>query len=305
MKFEDVEAARKVYWEILKKKLPLVVIPVAIEIPLLIFSFLTFASPTGTIAMMTTTAVGVVSVIGAIILIFGAAKPRAAYRKAYKAYFVEQTLKKTFTDLVYDHQKGLPLSSLNATGMIDTGDEYSSNDLTIAKYKNTGFAQADVHIQTVSTDSDGNTTYDTIFRGRVIIFEFPKKFDFKLELVGKKFRAYKVPGKDPVTDRKMVKIETESTEFNQTFKIFGQDGFETFYILDPALMVRIQAIASHYKDKVLLGFYDNKMLVALDDGKDSFEPPRASKPIDETVETEKVTEDIKVITDFVDLLSTH
>ncbi|MBR3252931.1 DUF3137 domain-containing protein [Candidatus Saccharibacteria bacterium] len=306
MTFADVESARKAYWSKLKKGLPIVIIPAAIEIPLLIatfFSFGSFASSGGSATMFTAITAGVASIAGAIILFFIIAKPRAAYHKAYKAYFVEQTLRKTFTDLTYDHQKGLSAYLLSATGMINIGDDYSSNDLTIAKYKNTGFTQSDVHIQTVSTDSDGNTTYTTIFKGRVMIFEFPKKFDFKLELIGKKFRAYRVPGKDQSTGRKMVKIDTESTEFNQTFKIFGQDGFETFYILDPAMIVRIQAIAEHYKDKVLLGFYDNKMLVALDDGKDSFEPPRPSKPIDEKAETDKVASDIKVITDFVDVIS--
>ncbi|MBQ3441562.1 DUF3137 domain-containing protein [Candidatus Saccharibacteria bacterium] len=83
-----------------------------------------------------------------------------------------------------------------------------------------------------------------------MIFEFPKKFDFKLELIGKRFHAYRVPG----------------------------------------------------KDKVLIGFYDNKMLVALNDGKDSFEPPRATKPIDEATENKKVASSIKVITDFVDAI---
>ena len=47
------------------------------------------------------------------------------------------------------------------------------------------------------------------------------------------------------------------------------------------------------------------MLVALDDGKDAFEPPKFTKPIDEKQEMAKVREDIKVITDFVDVISPH
>jgi hypothetical protein len=188
--------------------------------------------------------------------------------------------------------------------MINTGDVYSSNDLTIAEYKKVGLAQADVHIQNETTDSEGHTHYVTIFKGRFMIFEFPKQFNFKLELVGKKFRAYSVPKRDSGTGRKMVKINTESDEFNHTFKIFGQDGFEAFYLLDPAMIVKIQAIAEHYNGRILFGFLDNKMLVAIDDGKDSFEPPRwPSKPIDEKTEMKKVSDEIKVITDFVDVLS--
>lgn len=298
MKFEDVETARKTYLEKSRKCL-LVSAAVAALLGLITSVGGRTAFFYGIIFALTMFA------FGAGITIFITRKEATAYKKAYKAYFVEQNFHKIFTDVIYDHQKGLPASLLSATGMVNTGDVFSSNDLTIAKYKNIGFTQADAEIQTISTDSDGNTTYITIFKGRFMIFEFPKKFDFKLELIGKKFRAYRVPGKDSATSRKMSKVKTESEDFNRIFKIYGQDGFETFYLLDPAMIVRIEAIAKYYKNKVLIGFYDNKMLVALDDGKDSFEPPRASKPISEAEETKKIASSVKVITDFVDVISSH
>ena len=160
-------------------------------------------------------------------------------------------------------------------------------------------------IEEEHTDSDGDTYYVTIFRGRFMVFEFPKKFIFKLELIGKRFGAYSIPGKNQQTGRKMQKISTESGEFNSAFRIFGEDGFEAFYILDPAFMVKILNISEQHKNKVLLGFYDNKLLIGLNDGKDSFEPPKASQPINEVEETKKVSTDIKTITDFVDQLSLH
>lgn len=295
MKFEDVEAARETYYKKLKESY---YVAGSIAIIVSVLGFL--ASPSfGLFALFMS--------IGAltIYVYFRTSKYKIAYHKAYKGYFVEQNLKKTFTNLSYDHQKGINPSLLRATGMIYTGDIYSSNDLTIGKYKNIGFTQADATITRVSTDSDGDTTYHTIFEGRFMIFEFPKKFNFKLELIGKRFSAYLIPGKDKNTGRKMTKIQTESNEFNQIFKIFGQDGYETFYLLDPAIIVKIQAIAERYKYKVLLGFTDNKMLVAIDDGKDSFEPPKFTKPIDEKAELEKISSDIKVITDFVDIISSH
>ena len=296
MTFADVETARIAYAEKSKKYL-LTSSIIAVAIGLI-------TSLTSHTVLLYGIVFGVVIFsFGAGITIFLTRKEAVLYRKAYKGYFVEQNLKKIFTDLTYSHQSGISASLLSSTGMVNTGDVYSSNDLTIARYKNTGFMQADVHIQTESTDSDGNTTYTTIFKGRFMIFEFPKKFNFKLELIGKKFRASRVPIKDQTTGRKMVRVQTESTEFNHIFKIFGQDGFETFYILDPALIVKIQAIAERYKCKVLFGFYDNKMLVGIDDGKDSFEPPKAYKPINEKQEMQKVASDIKVITNFVDAIS--
>lgn len=298
MKFEDVESARRAYLEKFRKCL-LVAVAIAIALGL-ITSFTSRAAALYGIVFALT-----IFAFGAGVTIFITRKEATAYKKAYKAYFVEQNFHKIFTDVIYDHQRAIPVSLLSATGMINTGDVFSSNDLTIARYKSIGFTQADAEIQTVSIDSDGDTTYTTIFKGRFMIFEFPKKFNFKLELIGKKFHAYMVPAKDKNTGRKMSKIKTESEDFNRTFKIYGQDGFETFYLLDPAMIAKIQDISNYYKNKVLIGFYDNKMLVALDDGKDSFEPPRASRPINETEENKKVASSIKVITDFVDVISRH
>lgn len=291
MKFEDVETARKTYWKKLKTTL-------FISVSLLILAFILAVI----FHVFDKIVFYIVIFVAIIVNVVVNTKNRYIYHKTYKTYFVEQNLHRVFTDVIYDHTKGLNPSLLHATGMIDTGDAYSSNDLTIAKYKNIDFMQADATIKTESTDSDGHTTYTTIFKGRFMIFEFPKKFDFKLEIIGKRFHAYRVPGKDKATGRKMVKIQTESTEFNQKFKIYGQDGFEAFYILDPAMIVRIQAISDYYKDKVFLGFYDNKMLVGLDDRKDSFEPPKASRPINEAEEIQKIAPSIKVITDFIDAI---
>lgn len=186
--------------------------------------------------------------------------------------------------------------------MVNTGDKYSSNDLTTGKYKDVAFTQADVHIQIENTDSEGNTYYTTIFKGRFMIFEFPKKFNFRLEVVEKYFGANRVPGKNKQTGRKFEKIKVESSEFNKIFKTYAEDGFEAFYLLDPAFIHNILELDSQYNGKLLLGFYDNKLLVGLKDGKDAFEPPSIFKKLDETSETEKIAKDIHLITNFVDKL---
>lgn len=294
MTFDDVEKARVAYH--IKNR-----------------NYLLIAVATGVVAGCIFTAgfnyfIGLIAgvficALASFLSLFFTQKEADAYRHAYKGYFVEQNFRKIFTNLSYAHDQGFDPRILRSTEMISTGDLYSSNDLTRASYKNVNFVHADAEIQTEHSDSDGNTHYVTIFKGRIMLFEFPKKFNFKLELLGRKFRAGRVPGKDKTTGRKMSKIATESSEFNHAFKIYAQDGFETFYLLDPARIAKFQDLAARYKNKLLIGFLDNTMLVAIDDGKDSFEPPKARKPIDEQAETTKVAKEIKVITDLVDELS--
>ena len=293
MDFASVEKARTTYYE-KQKKLWQIFAVIIVAVVIGCFFLVGFGS----------LFFGVCTLVFAFAYISFSTRDLATdYYKAYKAYFVERNLHAIFSDVSYYHDRGLSKEFLKSTNMINTGDVFSSNDYTSGKYKNTNFSQADVHIQVEHTDSDGDTTYVTIFKGRFMVFAFPKKFNFKLELVGKKFAAYRVPGKNKQTGRKMQKISTESGEFNSTFRIYGEDGFEAYYILDPAFMVKLMNINERYKGKDIFCFIDNNLIIGLNDGKDSFEPPRASKPIDEAAENATISSDIKIITDFVDQLS--
>ena len=243
-----------------------------------------------------------VVVFASIIGVAAARKDNETYRKLYKAYFVEQSLRQIFTDLHYSHDEGMSKAVLTSTGMISTGDIYSSNDFTSGKYKDVAFSQADVTIQEVHTDSDGDTNYVTIFKGRWLVFEFPKTFTFRLQVVEKWFGANKKPCKDTTIKRKIERIHTESTEFNKKFKVYAEDGFEAYYILDPAFISHIEDLDNTHQGKLMLCFIDNKLHVAIYDNKDAFEPPRPFKPIDEHAEFTKIHQDIKAITDYVDFL---
>jgi hypothetical protein len=189
----------------------------------------------------------------------------------------------------------MPREVLADTGMIMMGDLYSSNDYCIAKYKGFPFIQADIHIQEEHEDSDGDRTYTTIFRGRWITFDFKKDFGKKLLVTGKQFYPAK-------KDKSFRKIELESNEFNRMFNVYAQDGFEAFYLLDPAVMERIMKLSELHNGRVMVCFTDGKMHIAINNNTDSFEPPRYTQPIDEKAEFDKVMNDIKVVTNIVDEL---
>ena len=135
-----------------------------------------------------------------------------------------------------------------------------------------------------------------------MVFEFPKKFNFRLEVVQKHFGSNLIPKKNSKTGRKIEKISTESTTFNQKFKVYAEDGFEAYYILDPTIIDQIEKLSDSYKGKLLLCFIDNKLHVGVYDNHDAFEPPSHLKKIDENAEMQEVNQEIKTITDFVEFL---
>jgi hypothetical protein len=297
MKFEDLENIRQEYLKRFRKVLLICFLVVTILSLLLIIPMFRGGMIVFTLIFFAI----FVSAIAYVFTVVFTRKDKSKFIDAYKTYFVENSLKNFFTDLNYLHNSGFLHAVLSNTGMMRTGDVYQSNDYISGKYNDVMFSQADIHIQDRYTDSDGNTHYVTIFKGRWMVFEFPKKFVSQMEIVQKGFRGNLIP-RNSQNGKRIEKFETESITFNKIFNVYAEDGFEMFYILTPDIIQRIEDIASNGKRKILLCFTDNKLHVGLNDNKDAFEPPSARKSLDEKVELERVQADIKPITEFIDSL---
>lgn len=84
-------------------------------------------------------------------------------------------------------EKGISYEQIASTQMMNMGDRFYSNDYFKAKYKNINFESSDVHIQEEHTDSDGDTTYVTIFRAQWFVFDFNKPFKANTQVCAKNF----------------------------------------------------------------------------------------------------------------------
>lgn len=296
--FQDVDSARRKY----AKKLIIALVPAltlfliaCISVVISIFSFKQTSAET-TDGRLSLVAFLLTVVISLCVVIF-TRKDSARYKELYKEFFVKQSLNQLFTNIVYVKSQGISPELIYSTGMIRRGNRYSSNDYVSAKYKNVGFTQSDVRI--ANEDDDTETL---IFKGRWLRFEFPKSFNFRLEVVEKRFFANRTPSKNYKTGKSFQKIKTESQSFNRKFNIYAEDGFEAFYILDPVFIEHIEALESIHKGKIILCFIDNYLHVGIKNNKDAFEPPNPTLPLNESKEIDKVTKDLKLITDFVDFL---
>lgn len=314
MTFAELEQIRLKYVKEFKKALKIscaVILPID-AILIFVLSWKVFNARQNTVVENLFTSVAIMPVIFIIffslvvcLIIIGIStrKTGKEFKEAYKNYFVFSSLENIFTNIKYNHESGMDPDIVRR--VMTTGNRFRSNDLMFATYKGINFTQADVHTEDkkTSTDSDGHTRtyYVTIFRGRFLIFDFNRNFNFNLQVSSKNFPGEVLP-RDPKKQLKFSKIKTESGEFNKYFQIYGQDGVDTFYILDPAFMEKIQNLYLNLGKGICLTFMDGKVYIALNSGKDSFEAPSPLKPLDEAAETSKVAHDTKLITDFIDNL---
>ena len=240
-----------------------------------------------------------VIVFGIIITRLITSKNIKEYKKIYKKNITLETFKSVFTDIDYSPNSGLPKSIISSTKMMNTGDRYHSNDHISAKYKEINFECADVHIEEEYEDKDGDTHYTTIFKGQWFIFDFNKTFKANVQICEKSFRGAKRGGL--FSDEVYEKVKMEDVDFNKTFKIYAENELDAFYVLTPNTMEKIKKLNDQLSGNLLFCFINSKMHIGLHNRKDLFEP-NVYKKINLEEEKQRMLSDIKIITEFVDIL---
>ena len=231
-------------------------------------------------------------------------KANKQFAAAFKQSVVLDSLSAVFTDLTFEPALGISREEIRETEMMQTGDRFSSNDLISGQYNGVSFRQSDVHIENESTDSEGHTSYTTIFRGRWMVFDFNKTFVSDLQVVGRHFGANKRKGNGffglfASKEKKMEKIELENEAFNKQFTVYAHDTTEAFYLLTPHMMEAMLRLREGIGSPIMLLFFRGQLHVAVNNGKDAFEPS-LFRAYDPAREAEAVLADTRVITSFVD-----
>lgn len=243
--------------------------------------------------------------VGIILMATWARKAQKAFADLYKQNIVRAALCEVFEDVSFFPSQGISEETVESTGMMYTADRFTSNDLVTARYKDVPFTQSDVHIEERHRDSDGDTHYTTVFRGRWMIFRFNKEFSCDLQVVSSGFSGSRRKGGlfsfFTPKEEKMHKVELENQVFNKAFKVYAQNQHEAFYILTPHIMDALLQLRASSDSPLMLMFVNGELHVAAETNRDAFEPSLWKKP-DIDRDRENILRDINVITAFADAL---
>ena len=241
--------------------------------------------------------ISLISIVGLILATIVAAlynsKNVTKYRVMYKENFVKLVLQEELENLIYKPYEGIQKEILTNTGMIYTFSKYYANDYISAEYKGVKIKQSNVHILK-KVETNKRTSYVTMFRGNWTICEFNKNFRSKLQIYEKGFAGARNNG---LFSNDFKKIELEDSEFNDKFVVYAENEQEAFYIITPQFMNKIKRLNNNISGKMMLCFYNNRVYIGLNNGRDSFEPN-----INKKIDKEEIRKDIKLITAFIDEL---
>lgn len=228
--------------------------------------------------------------------------PRGAekkFKKLYKEKIVLGCFQESFDDVFYDAKIGISENTIASTGMMRTGDVFRSSDYLKAKYKNIPFECSDVDIEDISRDSDGDTTYTTIFKGQWYIFKFNKSFKSNFEVCSKCFGANRRGGLFGIDG--FQKIELEDVDFHKRFRVYAKDELDVFYVLTPHMIERIKKLDSSISGELLFCFCGDYLHVGLYNNKDLYEHSVFSEiKLEES--RKKVLSELDLIIQFVETL---
>jgi len=225
------------------------------------------------------------------------------FLKVYQERITYATLRSILDECSYEHDKGISEYVIRSTEMMNTGDRFSSNDYISGKYKDVKFDMSDIEIEEQHKDSDGDTTYTTIFKGQWYIIDFNKPFKANFQIVEKDFRSAIVKrGLFVRKEERKNKVEVEDIEFNKQFNIYALNDLDVFYVLTPKIIEKIKEVNNRIPGSLLLCFVDNKLHIGLNNGKDLFEAS-INRKVRLANEVEKTKKEISIITDFIDILN--
>lgn len=212
------------------------------------------------------------TLIGLIILVlvqFVYVRPRTnKYQDSVKKVINSLVFERMFENVIFTPKKGIPQNEMKSSALIPLGNRYSSNDHLKGKKDGVDFERSDVWTYTESTDSNGNTTRSTDFKGQVYKFNFHKDTLNYVQIKDKRFlsgvfKGHMLPN--------VHKITMESSRFNDQFDVYTDNEEEAFYVFTPHFMEKTMKLRNKFNSKLSIVVTKGIIYIAVNTGRDSFE----------------------------------
>lgn len=244
----------------------------------------------------------VVLVLGVIYCLW-ASEPGRNFIASYKTTILS-AVAEAVGGFQYVRDGTIPIERLEPSSLIPGLDIYESEDLFRGAYKGVDVELAEARLIKYVTyrDSKGRTRRrrTTVFSGLFVLYSMNKRFSGRTVVCS----AFRAPSNWGFGDGGWLeRVELEDPIFEQRFEVFADDQIESRYLLTPAFMQRLTAVADDFAtDSMQAAFYDNQLLLMIPLAKDRFEPPAINVSLIESSGVQRLARELGDVLSIVDAL---
>lgn len=188
------------------------------------------------------------------------------YKEVFKEKIIKPLIMNMFEASKYEPLEGISRIDYRKAGYNEPFDRYSSEDLVIAPLRIDGeissfITFAEVLTERESRDSEGRTTYTTVFNGLAGSFLIPKNLERKIYI--------RANGR--VSSLNKNKVKMDMTEFEKKFDVESDDPILAMRILTSDVMTEMLDLYERYKYRFEINIINDTVYMRLSTGA-LFEP---------------------------------
>lgn len=222
-------------------------------------------------------------------------------KAAFKEEVVTEIIKAIDNTFHYSPKGSISEAQFKASQLFSRPDRYTGEDYVSGKLDKTDFEFSEIHAEQESSDSDGNRSYSTIFKGFFMIADFHKHFHGHTIVVpdrtgegwfGRVFKGSKRSGKQ------LAKME--NPDFEKAFDVYATDQVEARYILTPNMLENILNLKNRFNATVHLAFLHSCVYIAISWRKSDFLEPNLKSSLLEESTIHKFLDDVWVCLDIIE-----
>ena len=173
-------------------------------------------------------------------------------------------------------------------------DRFNSEDQFSGTHGKTKFRFSEVHVEQESGNSDGGSSYTTVFQGIFMIADFNKSLKGTTRVIQESDNFLK-----KIVNRK-TQVSLEYPDFENIFNTYSDDQIEARYILSTAMMERILNLQAKWKEELRISFIRDHVFIAINHKVNLFEP-NMKQEINQD-QLKRIHEEVEMCLEIIDTL---
>ena len=222
----------------------------------------------------------------------------------YKRIVVSETFREIFSNIYYEHDKGIDIQKIIDCDILPEIESYESYDYLKASINDINFECADVTIYDKNIVNTKNRDKSISFKGQWYIFDLNENYMSDIKIIDKKYKYNKriVEAFKKLNPNEEIKnfiyLETDNNKFNELFNLYTIVDFDAINFLKPEIINNIIQLNKKVYGELLICIHENQLHIGVNNFYNNFEP-KTHKKIDIENDKQKVRKELEDIANFI------